>query len=395
MADQTNSLVAGLFGLTPYQIEQQRNQQAQDYAEKIASMDGFQAAKFGIGQGAAGLTRAIGGMMGMVDPMEQEAQQQQAIMGSGGDMTTAAGLKAKAAQFAAAGDQATALKLIMLARKQEEEQAKIELENAQAQAALHKAKAEASPFAKINPKDYTQESLKEYMLSKNPSDLVAQTPEGKISQIGRELIDAGYVEGSPEFIAEMRKRISAKDEGSRKGAGTTLVMPGNKDMKDIPAFRRDVQLTIKPQLETVYATDKALSALELAINGNPSAFNVARTQLAKAAGDSQISLREIEAAGGDPSIAGTIFNTASTLFTGTPTVELQMNMKRTLQAINKVAKAKARAEISTQKKLAKMSGYTDEQIESALKFDDFDAKPGPRVGEEITLKSGKKVKRVN
>lgn len=386
MADQTNSLVAGLFGLDPYQIQQQRNQQSQDYAAKVAGMDGFQAAKFGIGQGAAGLTRGIAGMMGMVDPMEQEAQQQQAIMGSGGDMTTAAGLKAKAAQFAAAGDQATALKLIMLARKQEEEQAKIELENAQAQAALHKAKAEASPFAKINPKDYTQESLKEYMLSKNPSDLVAQTPEGKISQIGRELIDAGYVEGSPEFIAEMRKRISAKDEGSRKGGGTTVVMPGEKNAIDIPKFEQSVQGTIKPHLDTVTAADMATAALKNSMKtGNYSSFNAAKQQLARAFSDGTISRAEVVAAGADPSMIGGIVDATSTLFTGTPSTDTQKKMLKTLEIAKNVAANKGQTALTRMKKVGEMSGIKKDQLDTLLTFPEFDDKSNNSASSDDAL----------
>ena len=74
-------------------------------------MGGFEQAKFGIGQGAAGMTRAGAGMMGMVDPLQQDAQMRESVMGMGGDLTTSAGLKAKALQFAQAGDQRTAMKL--------------------------------------------------------------------------------------------------------------------------------------------------------------------------------------------------------------------------------------------------------------------------------------------
>lgn len=390
------SIVSGLFGLNPYQVQQQQFNALRGNAANFAQLNPEQRAAQMLYQGGGMLGGAAAEAIGFRNPDVELARQQQQIMNAGDvDISTPDGLKAKAAQFASAGDQTTAMKLIMLAQRREAEIAKIAASRAKAIESYAKANKEASPWAKFDPKDYTQESIQRFMVSNNPADLEALSQEGKFSSMARELIDAGYQYGTPEFAAEMKKRIAAETTGKAKGAGTTLVMPGNKDMKDIPAFRRDVQLTIKPQLETAYATDKALSALELAINGNPAAFAVARTQLAKAAGDSQISLREIEAAGGDPSIAGTIFNTASTLFTGTPTVELQMNMKRTLQAINKVAKAKARAEISAQKKLAKMSGYTDEQIDSALKFDDFEAKPGIGVGETRTLKSGKKVQRIN
>ena len=88
------SIIDSLFGPTPYDVGQARNQQDMSYAEKVARMGGFEQAKFGIGQGAAGLTRAGAGMMGMVDPLQQEAAMREQVMGMGGDLTTSAGLLA-------------------------------------------------------------------------------------------------------------------------------------------------------------------------------------------------------------------------------------------------------------------------------------------------------------
>ena len=165
-------------------------------------------------------------------------------------------------------------------------------------------------------------------------------------------------------------------------------MPGTEAFKDIPKFRKDVQDTVKPQIETIYAADKALSALDLSIkNNNASAFQVARTQLAKTAGDSQISLREIEAAGGDPSLFGKILNTGSVLFTGTP------NMKRTIEAIKKVAKQKGKAEIDVQRSLARDAKFSDDQIAKALKFDQFeDAPTGSSTSDAALIKKHLKKK---
>jgi len=113
------NIMDSLFGPTPYDVGQQRNQQDMSYAEKVARMGGFEQAKFGIGQGAAGMTRAGAGMMGMVDPLQQEAAMREQVMAQGGDLTTSAGLKAKALQFAQAGDQRTAMKLAIAAKEAE------------------------------------------------------------------------------------------------------------------------------------------------------------------------------------------------------------------------------------------------------------------------------------
>lgn len=139
------NIVQGLFGLTPAQVEQQQYARNADYAEKIANMDGFQAAKMGIGQGAAGLGQITAGMMGMVNPQVEEAKRRQAVMGMGGDLSTVEGIKAKAQQFIEAGDQKMAMQLIMLARQQEVEESKLKLESAN----THKAMVTADELPKM------------------------------------------------------------------------------------------------------------------------------------------------------------------------------------------------------------------------------------------------------
>jgi hypothetical protein len=119
MGGQKSGGVDSLFGPTPYDVGQARNQQDMSYAEKVARMGGFEQAKFGIGQGAAGLTRAGAGMMGMVDPLQQDAMRTESILGMGGDLTTPAGLRAKAKQFQDNGDSRTALKLALAAEEME------------------------------------------------------------------------------------------------------------------------------------------------------------------------------------------------------------------------------------------------------------------------------------
>lgn len=74
------NIVQSLFGPMPYEIDAARRQQDMDYASKMAGMNNIQQAKLGIGQGAAGLARAAGGMFGMVDPAQQEAQARQQAM---------------------------------------------------------------------------------------------------------------------------------------------------------------------------------------------------------------------------------------------------------------------------------------------------------------------------
>ena len=88
MAD---SIVGGLFGMTPEMYQQQQNQNALKQASELAQLDPFTLAKTGIGYGANRLAGAIGGAMGAQDPQLQKISALQAL-GQQYDVTTPEGL---------------------------------------------------------------------------------------------------------------------------------------------------------------------------------------------------------------------------------------------------------------------------------------------------------------
>ena len=147
-------IVDSLFGPSPWQVQQARAAEQQKYAAQLAGMNNLQQAKFGIAQGAGQLAQAGAGMMGMVDPAVEQSQRREAVMASGGDLSTSAGLKAKAAQFAAAGDQQTAMKLVIAARNMEAQESKMKLEAAKTTQEYTKADldiAQAKKALRENP----------------------------------------------------------------------------------------------------------------------------------------------------------------------------------------------------------------------------------------------------
>lgn len=238
----------------------------------------------------------------------------------------------------------------------------------------------------------------------------------KYSPEAQKLIDAGYIPGSPSFISKMdeiiSKDLSAKqdkgvsfgtdreaiaqelfgkrfsdltqeqqatvnkrkeEEEQKKTPKTEIknVLPGQgKDgLTGIGKFRNEVGESIKPFRSTVNAADAALQNIDDSIKSNNfTSFNAARVQLAKALGDSTLSRRDIEQAGGDPSLLGGFFDATSTLFTGTPTVDTQRKIKSTLQAIRKVARKKAQDELAVQRQLGIRAGYTNDDINMAFNF---------------------------
>lgn len=268
--------------------------------------------------------------------------------------------------------------------------------------------------------------------------LTTKPENQKKSAFAQQLEDAGYVPGSPAYVSMMdkflTKELTAKQEkefsyGVEREATATaefgkrfaeltpqqqkqvnnmvdaekqktaekgapkLYMPGQtkEGPKGISGFRNEVIQSIKPFRDTVTATDNALQNINDAINTNNFiSFNAARVQLAKALGDSTLSRRDIEQAGGDPSLIGGFFDATSRLFTGTPTADTQKKIRDTLKAIRKVARTKANAELDVQRKLGKRAGYEQEDIDMAFDFPEFkrealpaNAAPAPGSGRVV------------
>ena len=168
-----NDIVAGLFGLSPYQVQQQQQAAIQQQAQAYAQQDPFQRATQSMYQGGAGLAGIGSGMMGMVNPEVEAAKQREAIMGGNVDMQTPQGLRALAAKLQAAGMTQQAYIAAAKANEMEAGKQDIALKRAQELAALHKAESEASPIAKLSPKDYTSESWAAYDRTGNTAFLRA------------------------------------------------------------------------------------------------------------------------------------------------------------------------------------------------------------------------------
>jgi hypothetical protein len=190
-----------------------------------------------------------------------------------------------------------------------------------------------------------------------------------------------FADLTPAEAAEVDKDLEARGLKRSQATAAKLVLPGQNALVDIPGFRAKVQDTIRPQLQAVTAADNALITINDSMaTGNFISFNAARVQLAKSLGDNQLSRRDVEQAGGDPSILGGLADTASTLFTGTPTLDTQNKIKRTLEAIKTVATKKANAEINRQRKIAlRTPGYNPEAVDAALDFPEFQTAP-PAAG---------------
>ena len=200
-----------------------------------------------------------------------------------------------------------------------------------------------------------------------------------------------FAELTPSQKGEVNRRI---EETRLKEAKATAPTSGIKEFKDIPKLRADIISTVKPFRDTVNSTDFALENLNLSIKQNNfAAFNAARVQLAKALAGGDLSQKEIQAAGGDPSILGQLADVTSTAFTGTPTVDTQKKIEATVKAIRKVALQKGRAEIEAQRTLAKRSNFTDEDFDLASDIPEFRKTPSGEKTDAVPSFDAEKEKR--
>jgi len=192
----------------------------------------------------------------------------------------------------------------------------------------------------------------------------------------------------------VREPYVGKVDTTKSSTKIENILPGAEKLVDIPAFRSSVQRTIEPQLKIIDATDTALTAIDDSIkNNNFSSFRAAQTQFARAiSGGGDLSQKELLAAGADPAILGGTADYLSKLVSGTPTLDTQNSIRKTLIAIRKVSVDKAQAEIKAQRSIADLQKYPPAALDAALNFPQL--KPyqgGAKASKTLTTKSGKTV----
>ena len=211
----------------------------------------------------------------------------------------------------------------------------------------------------------------------------------------RELFFKPFSELTQAEVVATNALVEARQNTKAKSGATQVSLPGDKQLGDIPKFRRDVQATIDPQLKAINSADQALQAINDSLaTGNFVSFNAARVQLAKSLGDSQLSRRDVEQAGGDPSILGGLFDATSRLFSGTPTADTQRKIRDTLTAIRTVAARKAQAEVNAQLDIALGSpGYDEAKVRRALDFPELRAAPSAAGGGSLAERAAAELAR--
>ena len=399
-------IVQSLFGVTPQSYQQAQQQRADAQAFQYAQMSPFQQANYAIGRGANMLGGVAAGALGAQDPELQRitARQQIAQQINPNDP---ASIQQGIAAMQQAGDSQGAFMLQDAYRKLMESGALVGQREASAKASIAQAGRErvqgiptdiqvAAEIANL------QEQIGQFTdLPASPErDQALRLASNKLAELQRLTTkeDKGpgfgaeaereskakfgkrFAELTPTEAAVVNKIVETQQAAKTPKIEVKNVMPGADKLADVPAFRRSVQQTIAQPLATIAATGQALQSIDDSIaTNNFVSFNAARTQLAKSLGDSQLSRRDIEQAGGDPSILGGAIDLTSRAFTSTPSLDTQKKIQATLQAIQTVARKQAQTEVDQQRKIALRSpGYNPESVAEALNFPELAPRGGAK-----------------
>jgi hypothetical protein len=122
----TDSIVGGLFGMTPQMYQSQQNQQALGRAAELGQLDPFSAARTGLIYGGNQLAGALGGQ----DPQLQLISTRNAVMKEV-DPNNPSSLQSAIQKLAQVGDQAGALQLSDYLRKAQSDYALIQQRTAE------------------------------------------------------------------------------------------------------------------------------------------------------------------------------------------------------------------------------------------------------------------------
>ena len=379
------NIVASLFGLTPQMYGQQQQNTALAEGIRLAQLDPASRGAAMTYAGARGLGGAIAGAMGIEDPQLKLISARQQVLGQV-DQSDPTSLLNGAKILAQMGDQQGAFALSDFARKAQVQIAEQQQRLAAGQASLAAASRErfqadpekvrlarevallSGPVGSIEYNTAYAKSLREQVEPKAEKDLRFGVDREAIA--GEMFDNKSFSQLTAAEKAAVNKRVDAE----KPRTTITNVLPGDKQLIDIPAFRASVQRTIEPQSKAVFAADNALVNIQDSIDTNNfTSFRAAQTQFARAiSGSGDLSQKELLAAGADPALIGGTADYLAKLFTSTPTLDTQEKMKKTLVAIKKVSTDKAKAEIEAQRNIAYSNpGYDKARVDQALAFPEF------------------------
>jgi len=211
-----NPNLDGLFGPSPEMIGRQQYEMMRARAAQEAQMSNIDRANYGMRTAGATLGHVGAGMLGSGNPAIEEAKMREQVMAQGGDLTTSAGLKAKAMQFDQAGDKRTAMKLLIAARQMEAKEQAMAIE-AQKQA--------------LNERKQNFQETEAFELKKREAEARIQQNQQRIDDARTSAADRAALLRENNQIKLMlgQMMIAAKQGGNGSGMPDSKLL--NKDQR--------------------------------------------------------------------------------------------------------------------------------------------------------------------
>ena len=361
--------------MSPQEMQSQLlNQRAAQFAQFTPDQQlGMMAYKAGAGVGT-GLAGAFG--VDVQDPAIKRATKLRELAGQF-NTNTAAGLR-QMADALRTSDPDMALQLSQQAAAMDLDAAKLTSEQALA-AQRNREKEAADPFQKlIQEGKYTPASVKKYQDTKNPADLVlyekptapsktsygAEADRAAKANFGKDFADLTQAEA--KVIDDL---LEARGIKKAKAGKTDVVLPGVAKAGDVVGLREGLQKITKPYQDQADAARDAVDLANMAIKTNNfAAVSTLSRSLAKASGETELSARDVEAFGIDPSLVGRVSDTISRLATGTPTVDTLTKLRQLAEALKKKAESRIAIEEEQLQETARVSGqFTEAQINTVFR----------------------------
>jgi hypothetical protein len=299
MATPQDSMVAGLFS-TPEQYQQQRQAVQRAQAIQMAQLDPFQQGQANIQMGFNRIADVGAGALGIQDPqLKLQSARQQILQGT--DQTDPNSLAQAAQALNQAGDTAGARQLAQLAQEAALKQSQIVRNTREGRAA-------ANRVVEADGRQYLVNSL----TGEKIADIGAVGEKTKVTEAnGRTLL-----------INELTGAV-IKDLGVAPQRGTT-VSPQIKLPTDINALAAGYEKAIEGDVSVKNLASNAKGLInQAATSNNPSAWEAARTQVAKAVGEGKLSNEDIARTGVDPTLIGGVRDWIEKRVVGVPDANTQ------------------------------------------------------------------------
>ena len=211
----TESIVGGLFGMTPEMYQQEQSQRALSQAAELAQLDPFALAKTGIGYGANRLAGAVGGMLGGEDPQLKLISTRNALARQF-DINTPQGLAQYGQALQQAGDVQGGLQVTQMANQ---------MAGSMAESALSQEKLMSTRIAG------QREQALQNALSQLPENASEQQIQAVLRRYGDPKVVLQAIERKSNLDAQLAEKRRMQDEQ----------MQFKRDMmENDQAFKRDM-----------------------------------------------------------------------------------------------------------------------------------------------------------